>query len=246
MGLLAHSKPSYTDNPTIKINKTSLCNSKASWGIYYQCLVVKSRQRSKRWILHYCEKVLITSSVGVCVLNNLFILENNTVRSFHSPGLHLYLPPVLASSFLFLYLFLFFLLQKIYFYTIYLIILSPSLILPDPPRLLTHTTPYSFFLLIFRNQIQHYQLNQTPQSLQRLSHQSKSIHGLACGTWHICSLAWEKMCLILQRLHAQEKGNWWGWRGGAPFQKQRREGCEKELGEVGPGSGGSNIWTFGV
>ena len=32
-----------------------------------------------------------------------------------------------------------------------------------------------------------YQLTQTPQSSQRWNHQTKSIQGLVCGPWHICS-----------------------------------------------------------
>lgn len=59
--------------------------------------------------------------------------------------------------------------------------LSPSQLLPGPPQLLTHPTPHTFFLFVFRNQTQHYQLSQTPQSSQRLSHHPKSMHGHAHG-----------------------------------------------------------------
>jgi hypothetical protein len=34
---------------------------------------------------------------------------------------------------------------------------------------------------------QQYQLTQTPQSSQRLSHKPKSIHELVRGPWHLCS-----------------------------------------------------------
>ena len=55
--------------------------------------------------------------------------------------------------------------------------------------------------------------NQTPQSSQRLNHQTKSIHGQFNGSaryvsedhliWH----QWEGRCLVLWRLHSPKKGN---------------------------------------